>query len=479
MSVKNNIPGNKAPSFIETQGNFLGHPKGLIILFLTEMWERFSYYGLRAILVLFLTDKTLDSGGYGWENEKALLLLGIYTAMVYIMAIPGGILADKVLGQRKAVMYGGFTLVVGHFLMAVPTLTTFYIALFLIVCGTGLLKPNISTLVGGLYRQGDPRRDSGFTIFYMGINVGALMASLIVGYVGERIGWHWGFSLAGFGMLLGQLIFITGRKYLAHVQDIERPVNKIFTKEDTSPKASTKGFSKKERDQLTAIALSFLIVLIFFASFEQASGLMNLYAFDYTDRFVLGWEVPASWMQGLNSFFIITFGPLMAWLWIYLAKRNKNLSSIFKMGLGSAVLGIGFIFMVAASFERTGAADGKSALYWVVLAYLFHTLGELALSPVSLSFITKVAPRRIVASMMGLYFAVIGFGNFLASLIGIWAQKQGELQIFIGIAVVTISAGCLLMLLADRINKLTHGAEDETKEETDAQTGQLLEAEAS
>lgn len=477
MSNYDKIPGSKAPSFIEPEGKFFGHPKGLMILFFTEMWERFSYYGLRGILVLFLTSTT--KGGYGWLEEDALLLLAIYTAMVYIMSIPGGILADKVLGQRKAVMYGGFTLVIGHFLMAVPTLVTFYIALFLIICGTGLLKPNISTLVGGLYKQGDPRRDSGFTIFYMGINVGALMASLIVGYVGERIGWHYGFSLAGFGMLLGQLVFITGKKYLAHVKDIERSTDKIFSKDEPSPQATKKGFSKKERDQILAIAISFLIVLVFFASFEQASGLMNLYAFNYTDRFVLGWEVPASWMQGLNSFFIITTGPLVAWLWIALAKRGHNLSSIFKMGLGSAVLGIGFIFMVAASLERVGSDDGLSALYWIVLAYLFHTLGELALSPVSLSFITKVAPRRIVASMMGLYFAVIGFGNFLAGLIGIWAQKQGELQIFIGIAVVTIASGGLLMLMSDRINKLTHGAEDQEEEEKDAQTGQLLEAEAS
>lgn len=481
MSTSQDISGSKAPEFIEPKGNFFGHPKGLMILFFTEMWERFSYYGLRGILVLFLTDTTIGSGGYGWEKEDALLLLGIYTAMVYIMAIPGGILADKVFGQRKAVMIGGFTLVVGHFLMAVPTLFTFYFALSLIVLGTGLLKPNISTLVGGLYRQGDPRRDSGFTIFYMGINLGALLASIIVGYVGERIGWHYGFSLAGFGMLLGQLVFITGKKYLAHIQDIERPENKIFSKDEVGSKqeAAKKGFSKNEKDRLLAIGLSFIIVLVFWASFEQASGLMNLYAFDYTDRYVLGWEVPASWLQGLNSFFIITIGPLVAWIWILLAKRNINLSSIFKMGLGTAILGIGFIYMVAAAFERNQSPDGKSALYWLVLAYLFHTLGELALSPVSLSFITKVAPKRVVASMMGLYFAVTGMGNFLASLIGIWAQRQGELQIFAGIAVVTIVLGSLLMVLAKRINRLTHGYEDLKERAEEAQTGQLLEKEAS
>ncbi|QCR22148.1 peptide MFS transporter [Pontibacter sp. SGAir0037] len=475
MSTSQNISGGKAPSFIEPHGTLFGHPKGLMILFFTEMWERFSYYGLRGILVLFLTSTTM--GGFGWDKENALLLLSIYTAMVYIMAIPGGILADKVFGQRKAVMYGGFILVAGHFLMAIPLQFTFYFALALIVFGTGLLKPNISTLVGELYKQGDPRRDAGFTIFYMGINVGALLASIIVGYVGERIGWHYGFSLAGFGMLLGQLVFITGRKYLAHITDIVKPEDKIFTKdEDDFSAPAKKSFTKNEKDRVLAIILSFVIVLVFFASFEQASGLMNLYAKDYTDRFVFGWEVPASWLQGLNSFFIITAGPLVAWFWVALGRRNINLSSIFKMGLGTAVLGIGFIYMVAAALERTDAVDGKSALSWLVLAYLFQTLGELALSPVSLSFITKVAPKRIVASMMGLYFAVTGMGNFLAGLIGIWAQRQGELQIFAGIAVVTIVLGGLLMILSRRINRLTHGAEDNRQKEVDAQTGQLLEA---
>jgi proton-dependent oligopeptide transporter, POT family len=476
MSEKHNISGGHAPAFAAGQETLFGHPKGLMVLFFTEMWERFSYYGLRGILVLFLTSTTM--GGFGWDNESALLLLSIYTALVYIMSIPGGIIADKLIGQRKAVMYGGFTLVAGHFLMAVPTEFTFYLALALIVFGTGLLKPNISTLVGGLYRQGDARRDAGFTIFYMGINVGALLASIIVGYVGERIGWHYGFSLAGFGMLLGQLVFILGRKHLAHVVDIEKR-DVIFSKDQTSATPAHKGFTKKERDRILAICLSFIIVLIFWASFEQASGLMNLYARDYTDRFVFGWEVPASWLQGLNSFFIITLAPIVAWIWIALAKRKVNLSSIFKMGLGTAILGIGFVYMVMAALERDGSGDGKSALSWLVLAYLFHTLGELALSPVSLSFITKVAPPRIVASMMGLYFAVTGLGNFLAGLIGIWAQRQGELEIFAGIAAVTILLGGLLMILAKQINKLTHGTEYGHEKEKEAQTGQLLESSAS
>ncbi|MCC9138231.1 peptide MFS transporter [Pontibacter silvestris] len=478
MSNSQNISGGRAPSFIESQGTLFGHPKGLMILFFTEMWERFSYYGMRGILVLFLVSTT--NGGYGWNNEEALELYGTYTMFVYLMSIPGGILADKVLGQKKAVIIGGFTLVAGHLLMAYPPEWAFYTALCLIVAGTGLLKPNISTMVGGLYREGDSRRDSGFTIFYMGINLGALLASLIVGYVGEVYGWHYGFSLAGFGMILGQVVFIWGRKYLKGIGDLVKSDKKkdiIFTKNEAVASAGFLGFNRQEWDRIIVILISFIIVLVFWASFEQAGGLMNLYALQYTDRFVFGWEVPTAWLQGLNSFFILTFGGVVASVWIALAKRGKNPPSIFKMGLGTAILGVGFIFMVFASLQRNSSPDGLSSLHWLVFAYMFHTLGELALSPVSLSFITKVAPKRIVASMMGLYFAVTGLGNKLASLIGIWAQRLGELEIFMAIAGFTIILGIILMLLTRKINNLTHGMEDKNEGEEEAQTGQLLEAE--
>lgn len=468
---------------MDKQGTFFGHPKGLMILFFTEMWERFSYYGMRGILVLFLVSNT--KGGYGWTDEQALQLYGTYTMFVYLMSIPGGILADKFLGQKNAVIIGGFTLVAGHLLMAYPPEWAFYTALVLIVLGTGLLKPNISTMVGGLYRDGDARRDSGFTIFYMGINLGALLASLIVGYVGEVYGWHYGFSLAGFGMVLGQIVFIWGRKYLTGVGNLEKSSTKdedvIFTKDQAEPQASTGflGFTKHEWDRIIVILLSFIIVLVFWASFEQAGGLMNLFAKQYTDRVVFGWEVPTAWLQGLNSFFILALGGVVAAIWVALAKRGKNLPSIFKMGLGTSILGIGFIFMVFASLQRNSSPDGLSSLHWLVFAYMFHTIGELALSPVSLSFITKVAPKRIVASMMGLYFAVTGLANKLASLIGIWAVRLGELEVFMYIAGFTIFLGIVLMVLTKRINKLTHGMEEQKMKEEQAQTGQLLEAEVS
>jgi proton-dependent oligopeptide transporter, POT family len=458
-------------------GELFGHPKGLYVLFFAEMWERFSFYGMRALLVLFLTSATM--GGYGWDNEEALKLYGIYTALVYIMSIPGGIIADRFLGQKKAVIVGGFTLVAGHLLMAYPPVWAFYTALALIITGTGLLKPNISTMVGGLYREGDSRRDSGFTIFYMGINLGALLASIIVGYVGETFGWHYGFSLAGFGMVLGQTVFISGRKYLSGVGNFakkEKNDNTLFSQKTVS--SSSLSFSRQEWDRIIAILISFIIVLVFWASFEQAGGLMNLYAKDFTDRVVFGWEIPASWLQGLNSFWIITTAPIVAAIWIFLSKRKKNPSSIFKMGLGTAILGFGFIFMVGAALQRDVAPDGLSALHWLVFAYLFHTLGELALSPVSLSFITKVSPKRIVASMMGLYFAVTGFGNYLAGWIGIWAQRLGELEIFVGLAGFTMLLGIILMIFAPKINKLTHGTEDGKGQDLDkAKTGELVKAE--
>ncbi|MFD2999118.1 peptide MFS transporter [Pontibacter toksunensis] len=479
MSTSRNIPGGRAPAFVDTHSELFGHPKGLMVLFFTEMWERFSYYGMRGILVLFLVSTT--NGGYGWSNVEALELYGTYTALVYLMSIPGGILADKFLGQKNAVIIGGFTLVCGHLLMAYPPEWAFYTALCLIVAGTGLLKPNISTMVGGLYRENDNRRDSGFTIFYMGINLGALLASLIVGYVGETYGWHYGFSLAGFGMVLGQIVFIWGRKFLKGVGNKttkEDSEDRIFTKNEAVPSHGFLGFNKQEWDRIIVILLTFIIVLVFWAAFEQAGGLMNLYALQYTDRFVFGWEVPASWLQGLNAFFIITLGGVVATIWVKLAKRGKNPPSIFKMGLGTSILGIGFIFMVFASLQRNAAADNLSSLHWLVFAYLFHTIGELALSPVSLSFITKVAPKRIVASMMGLYFAVTGAGNYVAAWIGIWAQRLGELEIFMFIAAFTIVLGILLMVLTRKINKLTHGLEDQLPEEEEAQTGQVLEKSA-
>jgi len=438
-----------------------GHPKGLGILFFTEMWERFSFYGMRAILVLFLVAKASE-GGFSWTNTQALSLYGTYSMLVYLMSIPGGIIADNLLGQKKSVMAGGFLLCAGHLLMAYTQVWSFYTALTLIILGVGLLKPNISTMVGGLYPEGDHRRDAGFTIFYMGINLGSLLATLIVGFIGETYGWHYGFSLAGFGMILGQIVFIWGQKHLADVGNLEK---KEIIKSTEKKEIVNFRFTKEDKDRLIVLGISFVIVMVFWMSFEQAGGFMSLYTKDFVDRHLFGWEIPASMFQSLNPLFIILFGSAVAALWIKLEdKRKKNYSAIFKMGIGTVILGLGFLFMVGASLQKHVDASGHvvqySAMYWLVGAYLFHTIGELCLSPVALSFITKVAPKKLVSSIMGIYFAVTGLSDKLASEIGKQADKLGDLTVFAGLVIFAVVMGSLLAIFSNRISKLTHGAED-------------------
>jgi len=307
------------------------HPKGLFILFLTEMWERFSYYGMRAILVLYITEKvTADNPGLGWSDGEALALYGWYTMLVYVMSIPGGIIADRFLGQKKTVLIGGLLLVAGHGILAVEEMWAFYTGLVLIILGVGGLKPNISTMVGGLYKEGDPRRDSGFTIFYIGINVGAAASSLLVGWVGETIGWHYGFGLAGIGMLLGLSIYLWGQKYLTEVGNYTPP-KKIEGSTKNAP------LTKIEKDRVIVVLLSFIIIIVFFGAFEQAGGLMNLYTKEKINRVVLGYELPASIFQALNAIFIIIFGTLVAGYWIKRHAKGKETSGLFKMALGTII----------------------------------------------------------------------------------------------------------------------------------------------
>ncbi|TYC12127.1 peptide MFS transporter [Bizionia gelidisalsuginis] len=442
-----------------------GHPVGLYILFFTEMWERFSYYGMRAILVLYLVAETQgDNVGLGWTNGEALALYGWYTMLVYVASIPGGWLADKFLGQKKAVLYGGVLLILGHSVLAIEQMWAFYAGLGLIVLGVGLLKPNISTMVGGLYKQGDIRRDKGFTIFYIGINVGAFLASLIVGYVGEVHGWHYGFGLAAIGMALGLLQYLAGQKYLKHVG------NFTGASENEEEKAALKRpLSKIEKDRVIVLLMSFLLVIVFWGAFEQAGGLMNIYAMDNTNRALLGWEVPASWFQSFNAMFIIFLGTTVAAFWARRKLKGKLSSSLFKMILGLIIMGTGFFFMsaAAAQFESTGS----SAMYWLVLAYLFHTVGELCISPVALSYITKLAPLKYASLMMGVFFAMTGLGNKLAGLLGESASEYGEFTIFTGIALFCVLFGLIVMLFRKKLETLTHGAEDNEREIEDENEG--------
>ncbi len=436
------------------QKELFGHPVGLYILFFTEMWERFSYYGMRALFVLYLTTKTVDENpGLGWSSGEALALYGWYTMLVYVASIPGGWIADKFLGQKKSVLVGGLLLVAGHSILAVEEMWAWYSGLGLIIAGVGMLKPNISTMVGGLYKQGDIRRDKGFTIFYIGINLGAFLSSLIVGYVGEVHGWHYGFGLAGIGMALGLLQYLLGQKYLENVGNF---LGNSGKKEDKD--AMKRPLTKIEKDRIVVLLISFLLVIVFWGAFEQAGGLMNIYAKEKTNRMLMGWEVPASWFQSLNAMFIIFLGTSVAWYWASRKLKSKVSSSLFKMIIGLVIMGTGFFFMTAASMEFN--SNGSSAMYWLVLAYLFHTIGELCISPVALSFITKLAPVKYGALMMGVYFAMTGLGNKLAGLLGESAESLGEFTIFTGIAVFCVIFGLLVMIFRKKLEILTHGVED-------------------
>ena len=435
-----------------------GHPKGLFVLFFTEMWERFSYYGMRAILVLYLVTQTTDANpGLGWTTAEALALYGWYTMLVYVASIPGGWIADRLIGQKKSVLIGGLTLCVGHGILAVEQMWAFYSGLGLIIAGVGLLKPNISTMVGGLYEAGDNRRDRGFTIFYIGINIGAFLSSLIVGYIGEVHGWHYGFGLAGIGMLLGQIVYMAGQKHLIEVGNLLKDTANLKEKAKYN-----QPLTHIEKDRIKVLLLSFLIVIVFWGAFEQAGGLMNIYTLEKTNRVIAGMTIPASVFQSLNAAFIILLGTTVAGYWVKRSSKNKEASSLFKMGVGTMIMGLGFLFMTgaAAQFE----ANGSSAMYWLVFAYLFHTIGELCASPVALSFITKLAPVKYGSIMMGTYFAMTGFGNKLAGLLGESASELGEYVIFTGIAIFCVIFGLLILSLLKKLKKLTHGAEDNETE---------------
>ncbi|MCP5051382.1 MAG: peptide MFS transporter [bacterium] len=440
-------------------GELFGHPKGLYVLFLTEMWERFSFYGMRAILVLYMIGQLGgDNPGLGWEEASALGLYGWYTMSVYVMSIPGGLLADRLIGQKKAVFVGGLLLVAGHGILAFDALWAFYLGMVLIVLGVGSLKPNISTMVGGLYKEGDPRRDMGFSIFYIGINVGAMLAALIVGWVGETQGWHYGFGLAGIGMALGQLVFMLGQKHLKGIGDFVKPGKKGGVK-------TRRKLTKVEKDRMVVMLLSFLIIIVFWGAFEQAGGLMNIYTQQKVDRVLLGIEIPASVFQALNPAYILLFAVPVAWMWRRRQKKKKESSSLFKMALGTMIMGVGFLMMTGASMEAGEA--GKASLYWIFGAYLLHTIGELCVSPVALSFITKLTPVKYASLMMGTYFAATGIGNKLAGILGEAAESAGELEIFLGIFVFTVIFGLLLLAFMKKLKAMTHGAEDVDETETD------------
>ncbi len=449
--------------------SFMGHPKPLFSLSITELWERFSFYGVRSLLVLFMV-ATIHEGGMGFNEETSSAIVGIFGGSLYLATLPGGYLADNWLGQKNATFIGAIIIAFGHLCIALSMFYSFmfFIGLIFIVIGTGLFKTCASVMVGLLYKEGDSRKDSGFTIFYMGINIGALLAPLICGIAQKEYGWHLGFGIGGIGMLIALIIFYF--KTIPDFKEFEKEVgiNKGWEKSANKKKGIElfvliclvlififvilcingniqlnpvlisknmvaiigigallyfgyllifAGLNKKEKKTLLVFLVLFISAVCFWSTFEQQPTSFNLFAKDYTNRIIFGWEIPAAWFQSVNAFFIIIFAPIIGAFWIFLAKINKECSSITKFILGLIFAGFSFLVMMFASFMVLHSG-GKVSMLWIIISYLFLTLGELSLSPVGLSLMTQIAPNVIKSQVMGLWFVALSLGNVVAGLIG-------------------------------------------------------------
>ncbi|MFN3389261.1 MAG: peptide MFS transporter [Allosphingosinicella sp.] len=483
---------------------FLGHPRGLFVLFFLEMWERFSFYGMRALLIFYLTQHWL------FAEDRAYIIYGAYGALVYITPVIGGYLADRYIGHRKAVQYGAMLLVIGHGLMAFEGdggqdsayLNLFWLALAFIIMGVGFLKANISVIVGQLYGQADPRRDPAFTIFYMGINLGAALGALIAGYLGQTYGWSWGFGAAGVGMLLGLIGFIWGRPALmgrGEAPDVPALKNRVMGMPmEYAVYASgilgvvivwfliqyqdmvgwllalcaavsvayllweaTAKLDKIYRDRIYAALFLIALQPLFWALFEQAGSSLNIYTDEHVDREILGWAVPAAMFQSINAIYIVLLGPVFAWLWLWLARNKMEPSTPAKFGLAMVQLGAGFLVLVLGAVSNTGLTP----VIFIFLIYLLHTTGELCLSPVGLSAMTRLAPSRMVGLMMGVWFLSTAGGNYLGGMI---AQATGGhggeagadtgplLDVYTTIGWVAVGVGVGVVLVSPFIKRLMH-----------------------
>ncbi|HXS67227.1 MAG TPA: peptide MFS transporter [Candidatus Polarisedimenticolia bacterium] len=476
------------------------HPRGLYTLFFTEMWERFSYYGMRALLVLFMVDAV--RGGMGLDDKTATAIYGLYTAAVYLMSLPGGWFADRLWGAQRAVWYGGIIIALGHFTLALPWVQTFYLGLVFVVVGSGTLKPNMSGLVGELYPEGGTRRDAGFTIFYMGVNLGAFLGPIVCGWLAKEMGWHWGFAAAGVGMVLGLIQFRASRHLLGDAgtrPGNENPLhiserlllvggmlacalvlviclagwlhfNPVVLAEDMTYVilAIAVAFfaysflfahlDKVEKERVVMILVLFLASALFWAGFEQAGSFFNLFAQRFTERNWFHYELPAAWFQALGPIFIITFAPVFAWLWVWLARRNLDPSIPVKFALGLLMLAAGFAVMAGAA--QVVIAGHKAWPTWLVMTYLLHTFGELCLSPVGLSSVTKLAPKKLAGQMMGIWFLATSLGNLLSGLLA-GEFNPDEIhrwpRLFLYIILVAATVGLLLILLSRFIKRLMGG----------------------
>ncbi|PKI17015.1 peptide MFS transporter [Colwellia sp. 12G3] len=444
-------------------GTLFGHPKGLFLLFGTEMWERFGYYGMRALLVLYLIASTQD-GGFGWTNQEALRLYGFFTMAVYLTPVIGGWLADNYIGQRKAIIWGGIIFSLGYFTLGIPKSmivgmeeTVFYLGLALIIIGNGLFKANVSSLVGELYEDGDHRRDGAFTIFYMGINLGAFLAPITVGVLGETVNWHYGFILAGCGMLIGLTLQLTlANKYLG---DIGVEPSAKRTKGEQKADAP---LTPQDIDRMKVILIMSMFSVIFWAGFEQAGGLFTIYASDFTDRTLFGFEIAASSFQSLNAMFIILLAPFVASTWVKMGSNEPT--SPKKFALAMLFLALGFFVMLWATMVQGGDVAVKVSMLFLVFAYLFHTLGELCLSPIGLSMVTKLAPLKFTSLLMGIWFFFTALSNWLAAFIGSFVGEGEEMvnnaaNIFMGVGIGALITGLIIYLSAGKLVEWMHGAE--------------------
>lgn len=486
------------------QKTWFGHPRGLATLFFTEMWERFSFYGMRAILVLFLTASVAE-GGFGLDDARATAIYALYMAAVYLAALPGGWIADRLLGQQRSVFYGGIVIALGHFTLAVPYEQSFFIGLILIAIGTGLLKPNTSTLVGDLYPRGGSRRDAGFSIYYMGINLGALLGPLVCSWLGEKVNWHYGFAAAGVGMVFGVIQYRlmigslggSGRRPMARFKDAVREARSrrrgwlayaagmgvfglfialgyagIIRYSPTALNLWASyvilavgvgfvlwtlffgGLSARESRRVMALGILFLVWVLFWAGYEQSGSTFNLFAEHFTYLTMFGWTMPAGWFQSENALLIILLAPVFAWLWIWLGRRNLDPSTPLKFALGLVFVGIGFVVMGGAALI---VVTGQKVLpTWLALTYLLHTIGELCLSPVGLSATTKLSPRRYGGRFMGTLFLFLALAELLAGLVAGQFDTQhvgGMPDLFFFVAIVTIGVGIVLALFSRLIQR--------------------------
>jgi POT family proton-dependent oligopeptide transporter len=455
-----NVKNKKAvPAEVSVKSDgFAGHPPGLKTLFFTELWERFSYYGMRAILMLYMVAPAVD-GGLGFDVKRAGIIYGFYTMLVYMGSIPGGFIADRYLGSRRAVFIGGAIIALGHFSLAFPQLPFFYVGLGLIIVGTGLLKPNISAMVGGLYGPDDPRRESGFSIFYMGINIGGFIAPLVCGYLAQGLefkkvlqswglaghtSWHWGFAAAGVGMLLGLAQYIAFRRHLASVG--AKPERVGLQPDKVEP------LTASEWRRVAAIGVFFVFTVVFWSIYEQAGTSLNLFADRLTADQLCGWHFPSSWYQSLDAIYVIALAPVFSWLWMKLGSKQPSSPAKFAAGLLFVGLGIGL--MVPASLL---AASGKVSPLWLVCAYLLQVIGEMCLSPVGLATVTRLAPPRLLGLMMGVWFLAASFGNFLAGCFGgLFNDKDASVLVtlFGSMAGLGIAAAVVLAFLTPAVRKL-------------------------